>query len=116
LGGAVRVMGRWAIAAVVAAAGSALLVGFAGVAQADETNQNSYNGDGSRQTLVDVGQVDDPMEDVLEHFLDIGSEGAEPPEPPEPAEPAEPADGVAAAEPAEPAEPRERAEPGSAEP
>ncbi|MDL5200859.1 hypothetical protein [Streptomyces sp. ALI-76-A] len=42
----------------------------AGTAYADETNTASHNG--HRVALVNVGQVDDPMEDVLEHLLLIG--------------------------------------------
>ncbi|MFB6637653.1 hypothetical protein ACFCYF_10375 [Streptomyces chartreusis] len=42
----------------------------AGNAHADETNTGSHNG--PRIGLVNVGQVDDPMEDVLEHFLLVG--------------------------------------------
>ncbi|MFJ7072422.1 hypothetical protein [Streptomyces sp. NPDC098781] len=42
----------------------------AGSAYADETNTGSHNG--PRIGLVNVGQVDDPMEDVLEHFLLFG--------------------------------------------
>ncbi|HLL34730.1 MAG TPA: hypothetical protein VK545_12750 [Streptomyces sp.] len=41
-----------------------------GVAQADETNTASHNG--PRIGLVNVGQVDDPLEDVLQHFLQLG--------------------------------------------
>ncbi|WP_171108939.1 MULTISPECIES: hypothetical protein [Streptomyces] len=44
----------------------------AGVAHADETNQASHNG--PRIGLVNLGQVDDPMEDVLEHFRLLGDE------------------------------------------
>ncbi|MDX3585403.1 hypothetical protein OG920_10870 [Streptomyces europaeiscabiei] len=42
----------------------------AGAAHADETNTSSHNG--PRIGLVNVGQVDDPMEDVLEHTLLFG--------------------------------------------
>ncbi len=42
----------------------------AGTAHADETNTGSHNG--PRVGLVNIGQVDDPMEDVLEHFLLFG--------------------------------------------
>ncbi|GAB2837820.1 hypothetical protein GCM10027074_00110 [Streptomyces deserti] len=42
----------------------------AGVAHADETNTNAHNG--PRIGLVNMGQVDDPMEDVLEHTLLFG--------------------------------------------
>ncbi|GAA3306843.1 hypothetical protein [Streptomyces cinereospinus] len=44
----------------------------AGVAHADETNTASHNG--PRIGLVNVGQVDDPLEDVLEHFRLVGDE------------------------------------------
>jgi hypothetical protein len=60
-------MVRWVTAV------SALVVTWAlpgGVAHADETNTGSHNG--PRIGLVNVGQVDDPMEDVLEHGLLIG--------------------------------------------
>ncbi|CAL9321294.1 hypothetical protein ABZ568_41585 [Streptomyces olindensis] len=42
----------------------------AGVAHADESNTGSHNG--HRVGLVNVGQVDDPAEDVLEHTLLFG--------------------------------------------
>ncbi|WP_200301409.1 hypothetical protein [Streptomyces adelaidensis] len=42
----------------------------AGAAHADETNKSSHNG--PRIGLINVGQVDDPMEDVLEHTLLFG--------------------------------------------
>ncbi|GAA0639125.1 membrane protein [Streptomyces thermocarboxydovorans] len=42
----------------------------AGAAHADETNRQAHNG--PRIGLVNTGQVDDPMEDVLEHVLLIG--------------------------------------------
>lgn len=42
----------------------------AGTAHADETNTGSHNG--PRIGLVNTGQIDDPMEDVLEHFLLFG--------------------------------------------
>jgi hypothetical protein len=51
--------------------GAAVVCGLpAGVAYADETNRASHNG--PRIGLVNVGQVDDPMEDVLEHTLLFG--------------------------------------------
>jgi hypothetical protein len=43
----------------------------AGAAHADETNKNSHNG--PRIGLINVGQVDDPAEDVLEHTLLFGN-------------------------------------------
>ena len=42
-----------------------------GVAHADETHINSHNGD--RVTLVSIGQIDDPLEDVLEHAAVLGT-------------------------------------------
>ncbi|WP_149179548.1 hypothetical protein [Streptomyces sp. TRM49041] len=36
-----------------------------GVAYADEANQGSHNG--PRVALINAGQIDDPMEDVLEN-------------------------------------------------
>lgn len=42
-----------------------------GVAQADETHHSSHNG--SQFSLVRTGQIDDPMEDVLEHAAILGS-------------------------------------------
>ncbi|MCT2591004.1 hypothetical protein LHJ74_13975 [Streptomyces sp. N2-109] len=55
--------------------GVGVLVGIvgllgAGTAHADEYHKNAHNG--SRFTVVHVGQVDDPMEDVLEHTLVFG--------------------------------------------
>ncbi|MFD5710314.1 hypothetical protein ACFWHW_07960 [Streptomyces pharetrae] len=58
-----------------------------GVAHADETNTGSHNG--PRIGLINAGQIDDPMEDVLQHFLGLGGGAA--------AEPAEPAEGQPAA-------------------
>ncbi|MFD3481532.1 hypothetical protein [Streptomyces sp. NPDC058665] len=49
-------------------------------AAADETNTHSHNG----FTLLSVGQIDDPAEDVLEHATVFGetrmTEGAEAPD------------------------------------
>ncbi|MFE6283849.1 hypothetical protein [Streptomyces sp. NPDC057877] len=56
----------------VAAVGAVCWLSAAGVAHADETNTASHNG--PRVGLVNLGQVDDPMEDVLEHFRLIGDE------------------------------------------
>ncbi|MDT9681387.1 hypothetical protein RND61_04760 [Streptomyces sp. TRM76323] len=42
----------------------------AGAAHADETHTHAHNG--PRFALVDVGQIDDPMEDVLEHVALLG--------------------------------------------
>lgn len=53
-------------------AGAAAVVCWlpAGSAHADETNTASHNG--PRIALINMGQVDDPMEDVLEHTLLFG--------------------------------------------
>ncbi|MEU7277882.1 hypothetical protein AB0A69_03645 [Streptomyces sp. NPDC045431] len=40
-------------------------------AQADESHRGSDNG--HRITLLSIGQIDDPMEDVLEHVSILGS-------------------------------------------
>ncbi|MBC7267970.1 MAG: hypothetical protein H5T76_04485 [Streptomyces sp.] len=56
----------------VAATAAVCWLSAAGVAHADETNTASHNG--PRVGLVNVGQIDDPMEDVLEHFRLIGDE------------------------------------------
>ncbi|MEW1797854.1 hypothetical protein [Streptomyces niveus] len=64
-------------------------------AVADETHTNSHNGG---FTLLSIGQIDDPAEDVLEHATVFGethmTEGAEAPEAPEAAEAPEPAEAV----------------------
>ncbi|MFJ8696926.1 hypothetical protein [Streptomyces roseolilacinus] len=41
-----------------------------GTAHADETNDHAHNG--PRIALINTGQVDDPMEDVLEHVALLG--------------------------------------------
>ncbi|GAB2581805.1 hypothetical protein GCM10027168_13160 [Streptomyces capparidis] len=53
-------------AALVATA----VLGGAGTAAADEYPHHSHNG--SRFALINTGQIDDPMEDVLEHTLNFG--------------------------------------------
>lgn len=60
------------VRARVAVVAGVLMWGWsaAGVAWADEYNTASHNG--PRVGLVNIGQVDDPMEDVLEHVLLIG--------------------------------------------
>lgn len=45
---------------------------LAGTAHADETSTNSGNGHRVALLNTDVGQIDDPAEDVLEHFLLFG--------------------------------------------
>ena len=44
----------------------------AGAAHADETNTGSHNGHRVGLINVNVGQIDDPAEDVLEHTLLFG--------------------------------------------
>ncbi|MGK5631806.1 hypothetical protein [Streptomyces sp. URMC 123] len=61
-----RALTRWAVAAAMTVAAVALPVG---AASADEYHEQSDNG--PRVALIN-GQVDDPMEDVLEHFLLLG--------------------------------------------
>ncbi|AJP01462.1 membrane protein [Streptomyces cyaneogriseus subsp. noncyanogenus] len=63
----VRAVTRWLTGAGAVAAVCWLP---AGTAHADETNTASHNG--PRVALINVGQVDDPMEDVLEHTLLFG--------------------------------------------
>ena len=71
------VLGTAVLAALLPATGAA----------ADETHTNSHNGG---FTLLSIGQIDDPAEDVLEHATILGethmNEGTEPAEAPEPAE------------------------------
>ncbi|UYQ66432.1 hypothetical protein [Streptomyces peucetius] len=42
-----------------------------GVARADETHTDAHNG--HRVSLISTGQIDDPLEDVLEHAAVLGS-------------------------------------------
>lgn len=63
----VKTTSRWALVAAVAAVPSVL---SSGAAHADETNHGSHNG--HTVSLISTGQVDDPMEDVLEHTLNFG--------------------------------------------
>ncbi|MGA4843848.1 hypothetical protein [Streptomyces sp. G45] len=62
-----RKLTRWALVTAVAAVPAALSTG---TAHADETHKNSHNA--PRVALVNTGQIDDPMEDVLEHTLLFG--------------------------------------------
>ncbi|MER6349677.1 hypothetical protein ACWC10_33845 [Streptomyces sp. NPDC001595] len=62
---------RWVVGVVVAVG---VCAGPAGVAHADETNSGSHNG--PRIGLVNAGQIDDPLEDVLQHFLQLGGGAA----------------------------------------
>ncbi|MGX1884038.1 hypothetical protein [Streptomyces sp. NPDC055287] len=63
----VRALARW-----ITGCGALLMaVGLpAGAAHADETHNNSHNA--PRVMLFSVGQIDDPMEDVLEHTAILG--------------------------------------------
>ncbi|WP_405676194.1 hypothetical protein OG292_15630 [Streptomyces sp. NBC_01511] len=83
------VLGAAVLAALLPASGAA----------ADETHTNSHNGG---FTVLSIGQIDDPAEDVLEHATIFGetnmNEGAEPPEAPEAPEAAEPSETPEAAE------------------
>ncbi|MEV0010397.1 hypothetical protein AB0M10_13045 [Streptomyces sp. NPDC051840] len=54
-------IGAAVLASVVPAAG----------AQADETHAGSHNG--PQVALIATGQVDDPLEDVLEHVTVLGT-------------------------------------------
>ncbi|MGW7080733.1 hypothetical protein [Streptomyces sp. NPDC054866] len=55
------------LVASMAAVPSALC---SGAAHADETHENSHNA--PRVALINTGQIDDPLEDVLEHTLNFG--------------------------------------------
>ncbi|WP_063784232.1 hypothetical protein [Streptomyces sp. SBT349] len=91
-------MNKWARWPVLAAATAGVAALGAGTATADE----HYNGDthiGSRFALIGTGQIDDPLEDVLEHAAIFGSTStvdSEAAEPPDAAEPADPAEGDSA--------------------
>ncbi|AQS70192.1 hypothetical protein [Streptomyces pactum] len=65
----VGTVARW-----LAGAGAAVLVCWvpAGAAHADETTSGSHNGPRVGLLNVNVGQIDDPAEDVLEHTLLFG--------------------------------------------
>ncbi|MFH8368656.1 hypothetical protein [Streptomyces sp. NPDC018031] len=63
-----RNLARWAATAAAALVVCAL---GTGPALADESPVNSHNG--SRFVLIDVGQVDDPAEDVLENLSVLGT-------------------------------------------
>ncbi len=60
-------IGRVASVAGAVALGAALTCGSA---HADESNAQSHNG--PRVALVNAEQIDDPMEDVLEHVAILG--------------------------------------------
>ncbi|MEU5957779.1 hypothetical protein [Streptomyces sp. NPDC047525] len=63
----VRATSRWVLVAAMAAVPSVLC---SGAAHADETHENSHNA--PRVSLISTGQIDDPLEDVLEHVLNFG--------------------------------------------
>ncbi|MFJ5258888.1 hypothetical protein ACIQAC_00225 [Streptomyces sp. NPDC088387] len=65
---------RWATGTVAV---MAVCWGAAGTAQADETHTGSHNGPRIGLVNLHLGQVDDPMEDVLEHFRLTGDEHVE---------------------------------------
>ncbi|MEV0448186.1 hypothetical protein [Streptomyces sp. NPDC050600] len=50
---------------------AAAVVFPAGTAGADETHSHSHNG--PHVALISTGQIDDPLEDVLEHAAILGS-------------------------------------------
>ncbi|GAA2468012.1 hypothetical protein [Streptomyces macrosporus] len=55
----------WARGCAVVAAAIASVALSGGAAWADETHNGSHNG--PTVALISTGQIDDPMEDVLEH-------------------------------------------------
>ncbi|MCX4822253.1 hypothetical protein OG883_20655 [Streptomyces sp. NBC_01142] len=57
--------------AVLGALTAAVAMASAGVAQADESHTDSHNA--PRVTLISTGQIDDPLEDVLEHAALFGA-------------------------------------------
>lgn len=63
----------WARVAVAVAAAPAGVVLPAGAAAADEHYDGTVTS-GSSFALLRTGQIDDPMEDVLEHTLLLGGE------------------------------------------
>ncbi|MEU6889625.1 hypothetical protein ABZ918_31335 [Streptomyces viridosporus] len=63
---------RWTVGAIGVVAVLVLCGTVAGAAYADETTTGSHNGPRVGLLNVDTGQVDDPAEDVLEHFLLFG--------------------------------------------
>lgn len=63
----VRTTSRWALVVAMAAVPCVLI---SGTAHADETHENSHNA--PTVALISTGQIDDPLEDVLEHTLNFG--------------------------------------------
>ncbi|CAL9583818.1 hypothetical protein [Streptomyces pilosus] len=68
----VRDVLRCAVGVMGVAAVLVLFGTLAGTAHADETSVGSRNGHRVALLNADVGQIDDPAEDVLEHFLLFG--------------------------------------------
>ncbi|MFG2866239.1 hypothetical protein [Streptomyces sp. NPDC048338] len=58
-------------AGAAGALAAAVVLLSAGVAAADETHTNAHNA--PRVSLVSTGQIDDPLEDVLEHVAVLGT-------------------------------------------
>ncbi|MFJ3925196.1 hypothetical protein [Streptomyces sp. NPDC090022] len=65
---------RKIITTACAAGAAAVLtaVAAAGTAVADEYHRDAHNG--PTVALINTGQIDDPLEDVLEHVLLIGGQ------------------------------------------
>ncbi|ATL32928.1 hypothetical protein KY5_7910c [Streptomyces formicae] len=63
----VRTMSRRALVAAVVVTPAVLC---SGTAHADETHTDSHNA--PSVSLISTGQIDDPLEDVLEHTLNFG--------------------------------------------
>ncbi|MFD3437125.1 hypothetical protein ACFWU3_06430 [Streptomyces sp. NPDC058685] len=55
---------------IVGALAAALCLASAGTVAADETHRDSHNA--PVVALINTGQIDDPLEDVLEHTLLFG--------------------------------------------
>ncbi|MER5490600.1 hypothetical protein ACSMX9_19575 [Streptomyces sp. LE64] len=68
--GGARARVRWALTALGATALATAVP--SGAAVADETHTDSHNG--HRITVISIGQIDDPMEDVLEHASILGGD------------------------------------------
>ncbi|MDT0343792.1 hypothetical protein [Streptomyces litchfieldiae] len=65
-------MGKWARWPILTAAALGAAALGAGTAEADEHYSGTTN-IGPRVGLVNTGQIDDPLEDVLEHAAVLGS-------------------------------------------
>ncbi|MET9376619.1 hypothetical protein ACFYV5_25265 [Streptomyces sp. NPDC003035] len=62
---------RPTVVGIVGALTAAVVVLPVGAATADETHIDSHNG--PHLTLISTGQIDDPLEDVLEHAAILGT-------------------------------------------